>query len=99
MAGIVDGVNPKWLAALGILVIAGAGAFYFLRRSGPASPPVIESSYVGSRVCAGCHQEIAKSYRQTGMGRSFYRPRVENTVEDYSRRNNFRHQASDRAYT
>src|ERR1051326_955345 len=28
---------------------------------------------VDPRVCAGCHQEIAKTYAQTGMGRSFHR--------------------------
>jgi tetratricopeptide repeat protein len=29
-----------------------------------------ESSFVGSRACAGCHREIYESYTRTGMGRS-----------------------------
>jgi predicted CXXCH cytochrome family protein len=32
-----------------------------------------------SRVCAGCHQKIWDSYRNTGMGRSFSRPSALNT--------------------
>ncbi len=39
--------------------------------------------YVDSKVCAGCHQEIAASYSRTGMGRSFFRPATANTIEDY----------------
>src|SRR5262249_3076501 len=58
-----------------------------------------QSSYVAGSVCAGCHAEIAKTYRQTGMGRSFYRPSAANTVEDYARRNRLDHRASGRSYT
>ncbi len=37
-----------------------------------ASPAKSASDdYVDSRVCAGCHQQIAQSYATTGMGRSF----------------------------
>src|SRR5690242_8441358 len=49
-------------------------------------PPATHSSpdgYVDARLCAGCHPSISETYRQTGMARSFYRPRPENTVEDY----------------
>src|SRR5262249_39895148 len=55
--------------------------------------------YVASSLCTGCHAEIAKSYRQTGMGRSFYRPSAANTVEDYTRNNRLHHQPSSREYT
>ena len=50
-------------------------------------------------MCAGCHSEIAKSYQQTGMGRSFYRPAAANIVEDYERRNRLDHRPSSRTYT
>jgi len=54
--------------------------------------------YVNPALCAGCHSEIAQNYRSTGMARSFYRPRPENTVEDFERNNSFYHRASDRYY-
>lgn len=34
-----------------------------------------QSGYVGSEACAGCHADIAASYRKTGMGRSMGRAR------------------------
>ena len=63
------------------------------------APAQGNSGYVDSSICAGCHQEIAKSYRLTGMGRSFYSPRPESTVEDYTAHNSFYHATSDRYYT
>ncbi len=54
--------------------------------------------YVNPALCSGCHSEIAQNYRSTGMARSFYRPRPENTVEDFERSNSFYHRASDRYY-
>ena len=62
-------------------------------------PHPIESAYVDSALCAGCHGEIAKSYRQTGMGRSLYRPRPANRVEDYRVHNTLHHRPSDLTYT
>lgn len=51
-----------------------------------------------SSICASCHAAIARSYRQTGMARSFYRPRAENIVEDYRSKNVFYHAASDLSF-
>ena len=48
--------------------------------------------------CAECHPKQAKGYALTGMGRSFFRLRPENVVEDFARRNLFYHEASDRYY-
>ncbi len=57
------------------------------------------SSYVDSRQCAGCHAQIANTYRQTGMGRSFYRATAANlNVEDFARNNSLDHKLSDRRY-
>ena len=57
-----------------------------------------DNDYVDPRLCATCHADIAKTYRQTGMGRSFYRPTGANTVEDYTKNNQFYHALSDTHY-
>ncbi len=57
------------------------------------------SAYVDSRQCAGCHAAIANTYRQTGMGRSFYRATSANLhVEDFTRNNSLDHKLSERRY-
>ncbi len=54
--------------------------------------------YVEPAVCAGCHEEIWQTYRETGMARSFYHPDPANTIEDYTAEEPFYHLASDRYY-
>src|SRR5947207_12564993 len=39
-------------------------------------------SYVNPALCAGCHSEIAKTYRETGMGRAVSRPSPANTFAE-----------------
>ncbi len=51
-----------------------------------------------SDLCAGCHAREWQSYKRTGMARSFYRPRAENTIEDYSRNNTYYHKPSDTSF-
>jgi len=51
------------------------------------------NKYVDAALCATCHAEIARTYRQTGMGRSFYRLQPSNVVEDLGKP--FYHEASD----
>ncbi len=77
-------------------VIAGgvAGAWVYLK------PPVRKASippnaYVDPALCADCHGAIAASYAKTGMGRSFARPRAENTLQDFPAGKKFLHKASD----
>ena len=87
-------IEVKRIGGAAALALSLAGC------SGTASAPhPPEARYVASSVCAGCHAEIAKTYRQTGMGRSFYRPSAANTVEDYARRNRLAHRPSGRYYT
>ncbi len=50
-------------------------------------------------MCAGCHQNIARTYQLTGMGHSLYRPTVENTVEDYKRHNTVDNKPSGLSYS
>src|SRR5436305_3457768 len=85
-------------------IVAGAAALIFCltacsRQDAAPAQAHPQSGYVAPPLCAGCHSEIAKTYRQTGMGRSFYRPTAANTVEDYGRNNQLYHRASSRYYT
>ncbi len=52
------------------------------------------SSYVDPRACATCHRQIWETYRQTGMGQSFYRPSAGNTEPG-----SYYHKASDSFFT
>src|ERR1700722_14669186 len=92
-----------WLAMAGA-AMAGSAMLLVTRvsvrapaRTQPIARP--DSGYVDAAACAGCHAEIAKSYRLTGMGRSLYRPAPENKVEDFKTHNAFYNRASDRYYT
>lgn len=82
-----------------VLALLSAGC----RRDPPVSSSVSErltgSGYVEAVACAGCHAEIYRKYRQTGMGRSFSPASKEKMFEDFSRRPSFYHQASNRHYT
>src|SRR5262245_58874611 len=79
-----------------VAVLFAAGALLACRTR-PASAPAAE--YIAAAKCAGCHPQIAQKYKLTGMGRSFYRPRAERMVEDFSGRNTVYNRASDRYYT
>lgn len=78
---------------MGCLTISLALAF---SQVSPAKKPAATANaYVEPGSCAECHAEIAASYSQTGMAHSFYRPTSKNTIEDYTKNNQFYHQASD----
>ena len=83
--------------------IALASAFPCLLPAAPVRAPApakkISSAYVDPQACAGCHQDIARSFHQTGMGRSVYRPTVANVIEDYQARNTVYNKASGLYYT
>jgi tetratricopeptide (TPR) repeat protein len=57
------------------------------------------NSYVDAGICAGCHSQIAQNHLQTGMGRSLFRPKPSNTIEDYTKNNEFYHPLSDTYYS
>jgi len=57
------------------------------------------NQYVDARICATCHRRIDQTYRQTGMGRSLYRPAPANTIEDYQNNREFVHTLSDTHYS
>ena len=56
------------------------------------------AKFTSPQNCQPCHSDIWDSYRTTGMGRSFSRPGLETTVEDYNHPKSFYHAASDRHY-
>jgi predicted CXXCH cytochrome family protein len=75
------------------LLLACAGGLSCSRQ---ATTPV--ATYSDAAACAGCHQEVAKTYRKTGMGRSFYRASPERMVENFTSGNRFHHKPSERSY-
>ena len=91
-----------WLGGVAAIALALVAAGLWLRSRDPKQAGVsapAKSDYVDSAVCASCHQNIFKTYRLTGMGRSLYRPSADSTVEDYRTHNTFYNRASDRYYT
>ena len=55
------------------------------------------AGYVEDRACGICHRELAESYREVGMSRSFYRPRRDEAIERFDGVA-FHHPASRRTY-
>ena len=63
------------------------------------SEPRHAEGYVGQKVCGTCHKQISDSYQSIGMARSFFRPSLENVIEDYQENNSFFHEKSGFYYT
>ena len=53
--------------------------------------------YVDDRLCGRCHGDIARSYSEVGMARSFYRPKTSRDIEDFEA-NRFVHSISGNIY-
>lgn len=75
-------------ASIGVIAMIAA-----LPETSCTRPPQPAAAYVDSSLCRSCHAEIFSQYSHTGMARSFYQPRPENTIEAYGR--SFYHRASD----
>jgi predicted CXXCH cytochrome family protein len=87
--------------AAALLTAAVALVATFRHRSSRSSQQLTQAShsdYVDGSVCASCHQDIAETYRKTGMGRSFFIPTAANVVEDYAHANTVFHQPSGLRY-
>lgn len=97
--------RTKWISAfltIALLIAAIAFVLIFRHRSSGASQLATQTSrsnYVDGEVCASCHQDVAETYRKTGMGRSFSLPTAANAVEDYAHANTIVHQPSGLRYT
>lgn len=85
--------GTRLLPFAGILITLTAAVFLTFSQSSFAP------AYVDPMECAKCHAGISETFRRTGMGRSFYRPGPQNTVEDYKTKNTYYHPASNRYYT
>ncbi len=88
------------MAAFFVAALAVASAFFY-QGDGP-KPLFIageDAGYLPPSACAPCHRAISESYRRTAMGRSFSRLTPENTMEDYSRNNQYFHPASGQYFT
>jgi Tfp pilus assembly protein PilF len=53
----------------------------------PSAPPFpittgAAPGYVPDALCGRCHSELAQAFREVGMGRSFFRPRPADRIED-----------------
>src|SRR5450432_3002406 len=83
-------------SAIWLCLAALAGSALLAAQAAPGNNP--GNTYIDARICAGCHSQIAQHHLQTGMGRSFFRPTPANTVEDYTRNNEFYHLLSDTHY-
>ena len=75
-----------WLAAVGILAASA------IAQQGQRQPAA--GLYADPAVCETCHRDIAVSYHETGMGRSFYRLSAETAIEDFAPGKPFYHEAS-----
>ncbi len=49
--------------------------------------------YINDSTCTSCHAGIVRSYQHVGMSKSFYRPRSDDRIEDFSKLP-FRHERS-----
>jgi hypothetical protein len=72
-----------WFLAVTIAVASLTPSLLAFERP-PANAIPLEHSdtdgFVDSKLCIGCHADIYRRYRETGMARSFYRPSRDNTV-------------------
>jgi len=75
-----------------------AAAFYPRQSPTVAHAQQVDLGYVDPATCAHCHGDIAKTYRQTGMGRSFHRADDVDRIEDFTMHNTLYNKASDRYY-
>src|SRR5262245_49456090 len=88
------------MVGLSLAIVATLAGYYAFRRSpAPGVNDRAETGYVDSGVCAGCHKEIAASYRQTAMSRAFYRATPERMSEDFATASSYYHKASNERYT
>src|SRR6202044_2555304 len=103
-AQFIERSRRIWIGAFlaaALLAAAVALVVAFRHRSSGSSQRVTQvshSDYVDGAVCASCHQDVAETYRKTGMGRSFFIPTAANVVEDYTHANTVFHQPSGLHY-
>lgn len=105
------GRRQLFAAAASLLgVLLGFAFFYLPNLPSPPqqSPPTRTSQrtaeqaaqeYVDPALCGACHAQVAKTFRLTGMGRSFSKVMGDNPRADFKLHNRLYHKPSDRYYT
>jgi Flp pilus assembly protein TadD len=78
---------------------AGMAWWLWHKNSAPQTSDAANAGYVDPKLCESCHADVAKTYRKTGMSRSFSRPTMDTVIEDYTTANSFVHKASGLKYT
>jgi Flp pilus assembly protein TadD len=80
------------LRIYGAIAALGLAAVALIAQRNAATPPPA-SQYADPALCATCHADIAATFARTGMGRSFYKLRPDNIIENLGKQ--FYHEASD----
>ena len=82
-------------------IVSGCVAVLYLPYGARPAPVHAESKaeYVDSALCAKCHADVAATFRQTGMGRSFHRVNASDLTEGFTKHNTLYNGSSDRYYT
>jgi predicted CXXCH cytochrome family protein len=92
--------SKRKIASIALVVALVAGAAWWAEhKKTPQKAETANSGYVDPKVCESCHADVAKTYRKSGMSRSFSRPNPDNLIEDYTKANSFVHKASGLKYT
>jgi predicted CXXCH cytochrome family protein len=90
-------MRSRRLGRTSLLAALAAGIYAAALQHLPApaqTAPPSNGGYIDPARCAACHRGIWETYRQTGMGRSFYRPSASNIVTG-----SYYHKASDSYFT
>ena len=102
------GGNSVSLRRLGVFLAGVVGVATFIAwiplTPAPAQTPSFrpgsgDPGYAEPGSCAVCHRKISETYRQTGMGRSFYRPSRATAPGSDSPNDTFYHKNSDSYFT
>jgi predicted CXXCH cytochrome family protein len=76
---------------LSIPIAAVLAAAACAQSRGAQTVAQTRDEFVDPKLCIGCHTGIYETYSHTGMAKSFYRPSLANTIENYSKGNPFYH--------
>ncbi len=88
------GASGSWRAHLAIsAAVLAAGVLTERAYTQPAASSSA-NNYVDPALCAQCHADIARKFRKTGMGRSFYRLPPGEAAVDLTPGKPFYHEAS-----
>ena len=86
-----DQKMPRTGLLVALVVIIGLVVWSSVEReprpdgqSGLEAHAPTQNRYVGSRVCAGCHQQIAADYAQHPMARSLQLVGTTEVIEDFA---------------